>query len=81
MTIISKGNCYFAIISFSTENNLLTGFQKKTTVNYAMHNLRWFINLYTPMYQTPKECFIAASKMWRLLSVKKGIPHTLKLVL
>lgn len=33
------------------------------------------------MNQISKDCFIAVSKMWRLLSVKNGIPHTLKLVL
>lgn len=27
-------------ITFSTENNLLTEFQEKTTVNYVMYNLR-----------------------------------------
>lgn len=44
-------------------------------------------NLAVPFFLTLKlgsyissDSFIAVSKTWRLLSVKKGIPHTLKLV-
>ena len=54
------------------------GDYEEAVLNHRLLVLFWYI--YWTISQISRDFFISASKMPRLLSVKNGIPHTLKLL-
>ena len=54
------------------------GDYEEAVLNHRLLVLFWYI--YWTISQISRDFFISASKMSRLLSVKNGIPHTLKLL-